>query len=251
MTQTYERDGDLLDLAVPYALDAVSDAERAEIETRLAAAGLPAVDAFYDEVRAVRETMALVSAAAAQEPPAHLRGQLLSAVAAEAPRDNVRALRSGASGQRPSGRRHTALLSAAAALVVGLGAVGVGMSLRPAAPPPQSTAQQVFTAPDVHTVSGAIPAGGKATVVFSRDRNAGVLVMNDVPPPKPGTVYQMWLVSPEGESLAGTMDATAVAPSTTAVIENIGSSTKLAFTVEPGTGSTKPTGAVIAELPLT
>jgi hypothetical protein len=130
------------------------------------------------------------------------------------------------------------------------------MSLRPSAPAPQTTAQQstaeqVFSASDVHTVSGAIPAGGKATVVFSRDRNAGVLVMNDVPPPKPGTVYQMWLVSPEGESLAGTMDSDAVAPSTTAVIENIGRSTKLAFTVEPGTGSTKPTGAVIAELPLT
>jgi anti-sigma-K factor RskA len=153
-------------------------------------------------------------------------------------------------------RWRSTVLSAAAALTIGLAAVGVGMSLRPSAPAPQTTAQQstaeqVFSASDVHTVSGAIPAGGKATVVFSRDRNAGVLVMNDVPPPKPGTVYQMWLVSPEGESLAGTMDSDAVAPSTTAVIENIGRSTKLAFTVEPGTGSTKPTGAVIAELPLT
>jgi anti-sigma-K factor RskA len=77
-----------------------------------------------------------------------------------------------------------------------------------------------------------------------------VLVMNDVPPPAPGTVYQMWLVSPSGDSSAGTMDAKAVAPSTTAVLENLGNSTKLKFTVEPGTGSTQPTGAVIAELPL-
>ncbi len=247
MTQTYERDGDLIDLAVPYALDAVSDAERDEIEGRLASAGLAVADAFYDEVRAVRETMAVVSAADARRPPAHLRDHLLSAVAAGAPRDNVRALPTGRSG----GRGRTAMLAAAAVLAVGLSAVGVGLSLRPSAPAPQSTAQQVFSAPDVHSVSGAIPAGGKATVVFSRDRNAGVLVMNDVPPPQPGTVYQMWLVSPDGESLAGTMDAKAVAPSTTAVIENIGNSTKLAFTVEPGSGSTKPTGAVIAELPLT
>jgi hypothetical protein len=134
---------------------------------------------------------------------------------------------------------------------VGLTAVGVGLSLRPPAPAPQSTAQQVFSATDVNTVSGAIPAGGTATVVFSRDRNAGVLVMNDVPPPAPGTVYQMWLVSPAGASSAGTMDAKAVAPSTTAVLENLGNSTKLAFTVEPGAGSTKPTGRLIAELPLT
>jgi hypothetical protein len=130
-------------------------------------------------------------------------------------------------------------------------AFGVGLALRPAAPPPQSTAQQVFSASDVHTVSGAIPAGGTATVVFSRDRNAGVLVMNDVPPPAPGTVYQMWLVSDSGASLAGTMDAEAVAPSTTAVLENLGQSTKLAFTVEPASGSTQPTGQLIAELPLT
>ena len=47
------------------------------------------------------------------------------------------------------------------------------------------------------------------------------------------------------------MDAAAVAPSTTAVLSNLGNSTKLAFTVEPGTGSTTPTGALIAELPLT
>ncbi len=244
MTQTHgDVAGDLLDLAVPYALHAVSDAERYDIERQLASAGLPAADAFYDEVRAVRETMAVVSAASAEEPPADLRSRLLASIAD----DNVRTL---PSSTRSAGRWRTAALSAAAAVAVGATAVGVGLSLRPAAPPPQSTAQQVFSASDVNTVSGAIPAGGTATVMFSRDRNAGVLVMNDVPPPAPGTVYQMWLVSPSGASLAGTMDAEAVAPSTTAVLENLGQSTKLAFTVEPAAGSTKPTGQLIAELPL-
>jgi anti-sigma-K factor RskA len=244
MTQTHDDfGGDLLELAVPYALHAVSDAERDDIESRLTAAGLPAADAFYDEVRAVRETMAVVSAANAEEPPAELRDRLMSAIAA----DNVRTL---PSASRSPGRWRTTVLSAAAALTIGLTAIGIGLAVRPAPPPPQSTAQQVFSAPDVHTVSGAIPAGGKATVVFSRNRNAGVLVMNDVPPPSPGTVYQMWLVSPSGASSAGTMDAAAVAPSTTAVLENLGPSTKLAFTVEPDGGSIQPTGKVIAELPL-
>lgn len=238
---TRAHDGELIELAVPYALHALSDAERDDIETRLAAAGLPAADAFYDEVRAVRETMAVVSAASAAEPPAALRDRLLSAVGRDgAGGGNVVAL---------PRRRRTAWLSAAAAAVIGLGALGVGLSLRPPAPQ-QSTAQQVFSASDVHTVSGAIPAGGTATVVFSRDRNAGVLVMNDVPPPSPGTVYQMWLVGDDGATSAGTMDAKAVAPSTTAVLDDLRGSKKLAFTVEPGTGSTKPTGALIAELPL-
>ena len=69
MTRSFDdqRPSDLLDLAVPYALHAVSDAERDEIETRVADAGLPVADAFYDEVRAARETMAVVSAASAAE----------------------------------------------------------------------------------------------------------------------------------------------------------------------------------------
>ncbi len=256
MTRSFDdqRTADLLDLAVPYALHAVSDAERDEIETRVADAGLPVADAFYDEVRATRETMAVVSAASPAEPPADLRHRLLAAVAADSDQNfqqqntqngNVRNLSAARSGRR----WRTTLLSAAAVLAVGLAAVGVGITLRPPAQQ-QSTAQAVFSAPDVHTVSGAIPAGGTATVVFSRDRNAGVLVMNDVPPPSPGNVYQMWLVSSSGATSAGTMDADAVAPSTTAVLDNLGDSTKLAFTVEPGTGSTRPTGAVIAELPL-
>lgn len=234
-------DNELLELAVPYALHALPDTEREAVEDRLAAAGLPVADAFYDEVRAVRETMAVAAAADAVEPSAELRERLLGAVGD----DNVRTLGS----PRREGGRRTAWLSAAAALVVGLGALGVGLSLRPPAQQP-STAQQVFAAADVHTVSGAIPAGGTATVVFSRDRNAGVLVMNDVPPPSPGTVYQMWLVSDEGATSAGTMDAQAVAPSTTAVLSDLHNSRKLAFTVEPASGSTKPTGALIAELPL-
>jgi anti-sigma-K factor RskA len=77
-----------------------------------------------------------------------------------------------------------------------------------------------------------------------------VLVMNNVAPPEAGTVYQMWLVNDEGPHSAGTMDAKAVAPSTTAVLPDLGSSKALAFTVEPGTGSAQPTTPVFAELPL-
>jgi anti-sigma-K factor RskA len=245
MTQPHDEveDGDLLDLAVPYAFHALPDGERDDLEGRLAHATLHEADAFYDEVRAVRETMALVSSGSAAEPPVELRQRLLSQVAG----DNVRTLPT--AGKQSGRGRRTTLLTAAAAAVIGLGAVGVGVSLWPK-PAQPSTAQQVFAAPDVHTISGDIPGGGTATVVFSRDKNAGVLVMNDVPKPKPGTVYQMWLVSDTGETSAGTMDDKAVTPSTTAVLPDLGNSKALKFTVEPGSGSTQPTGQVVAELPL-
>jgi anti-sigma-K factor RskA len=232
-------DPDLIALATPYALHAVPEAELADIERRVAAAPPEVAQAFDEEVRAVRETMAVVSAATAVEPPDQLRNRLLTEVSG----DPVRVL-------RPRIKRwQTTVLAAAAALVIGLGALGVGLALRPA--PSPSTAEQVFAAPDVQTVSGQIPTGGTATVVFSREKNAGVLVMNNVAPPAAGTVYQMWLIGDKGPESAGTMDAKAVAPSTTAVLPDLGDSQMLAFTVEPPGGSAQPTSPPFAKLQLT
>ena len=232
-------DPDLIALATPYALHALTESERADVEQRVAAAPPQVGAAFAAEVRAVHETMAVVSAATAVEPPAPLRDRLLAAVTD----DPVRQLSS-----RRAMRWRTTILAAAAVLAIGLGVLGVGLAIRPPAP---STAEQVFAASDVESVSGPIPSGGTATLVFSHEKDAGVLVMNNVPPPEPGTVYQMWLLGEGSPKSAGTMDAKAVAPSTTAVLPDLGSSKALAFTVEPGNGSEQPTGAVFAELPLT
>ncbi|HYB83586.1 MAG TPA: anti-sigma factor [Mycobacterium sp.] len=229
---TEPTDFELLELATPYALHAMSHAERADIDRRVAAAPAPVAAAFADEVRGIREAMAIVSAATAAEPPAHLRAEAL----AVAQPDRTHQLR----------WRTAAFVSAAAAIVVGAAAFGVGVLMRPH--PTQTVAEQIMTAPDVRTVSRPL-ANGTATVMFSRDRNAGMLVMNNVPPPAPGTVYQMWLIGSNGPTSAGTMGTAAVAPSTTHMFNNLGSSTALAFTVEPGNGSPQPTSAILAELP--
>ncbi len=223
---------ELLELATPYALHAVSDAERAAIDRRLAAAPPSVAEAFRNEVRAVHETMTTVSAATATEPPARLRALVLAAA-----RPDI----------EHRSRWRTAFLAAAAAIMLGLAAFGAGIAMQPSRTP--SMADQIMAAPDVRTVSGQL-AGGTATVVFSRDRNAGVLVMNNVPPPSPGTVYQMWLLGDKGPTSAGTMNTAAVAPSTTDMLTNLGSSHALAFTVEPGTGSPQPTGKILAKLTL-
>jgi len=230
---------DLLVLATPYALHAMPQNELDDIDRQLTHVPPPVAIAFADEVRAVRETMAKLSASTAQEPPSHLRERLLAAIGGEARVIEMRP---------QSTRWRTAALAAAAAVAIGLGAVGVGIAVRPE--PKPSAAEQIFAAKDVRTVSGAIPTGGTATVVFSRERNAAVLVMNNVEPPAPGTVYQMWLVGAKGPESAGTMDAAAVAPSTTAVLPDLHGSTALAFTVEPSGGSSTPTTPAFAELPL-
>lgn len=230
-------DFELLALATAYALDAVDATERADIEHRLAVAPDAVAGAFRDEVRAIHETMAVLASGTAAEPPASLRNQILAAAAAPA----------APLVSRPKIWR-TAALAAAAAAVIGLGALSAALALRPAPTPPP--AAQVFAAADVHTASAAIPTGGTATLVYSRDTNAGVLVMNNVAPPPTGSVYQMWLLDGTAPKSAGTMSAGSVKPSTTAVLSDLGNSSAVAFTVEPGAGSTQPTGTVFAELQL-
>ena len=224
---------ELLELATPYALNAISDSERVAIDRQLAAAPTTVADAFSDEVRAVRETMAVISAATAAEPPDRLRAAVLAGAQSDTARRS---------------RWRTAVLAAAAAIVVALAAFGAGVALRP--PPTPTMAEQIMAAPDVRSVSADL-AGGKATVVFSRDMNAGMLLMNNVPPPSQGTVYQMWLVGDKGPVSAGTMDTAAVTPSTTHMFSDLGNSSVLAFTVEPGNGSPQPTGKIFAKLSLT
>lgn len=229
---TEPTDFELLELATPYALHAVSADERADIEQQAAAASAAEAAAFRDEVRAVRETMAVVSAATAVEPPPGLRDRILAAV--------------GAPSRRRRRWRTTGFVAAAAAAAAI--AFGAGVVLRPTQPPP--AAEQVFTASDVRTVSDAIPAGGTATVVYSRDKNAAVLVMNNVNPPAAGTVYQLWLIEDATPRSAGTMNSRAVRPSTTEVIRDLGQASVLAFTVEPGDGSPQPTGEIFVKLAL-
>ncbi|TDZ97948.1 Anti-sigma-K factor RskA [Mycobacteroides salmoniphilum] len=234
---TMTEPNDLITAAAPYALHALPDDERDQIDHWLSAGATEQTLSFTEEVRATRETMAALAASTAVEPPARLRPRLLKIVARDAER---------VSRTTDINRWRAPLVAVAAATAIGLAAAGIGTILWP--PPP--SAQQVFTATDVRTVTGAIPTGGTATVVYSRQKNTAVLVMNNVAPPQPGTVYQMWLIGDRGPQSAGTMDAQAVSPSTTAVIPRLNDSTALAFTVENGRGSTTPTGPVIAQLAL-
>lgn len=151
---------ELLSLATPYALHALSDHEVDDINRRLNDAPPGEAEAFRAEVRAVRETMAVIAEATAVEPPPELRAQVLAQISRDGGGGaSVRAL-------APKRRRWaSAMLAAAAVVAVGLGALGVGIAMRPTAS--ESTTDQIFAAPDVRTVSGEIPGGGTATLVFS------------------------------------------------------------------------------------
>ena len=195
---TEPTDFELLELATPYALHAVTEAERADIDRQVGAAATPVAAAFSNEVRAVRETMAVVSAATAAEPPAHLRTAMLAAVASGYKTPVT--LAHSHFGIR-GGDRHRAAA-----------AFGVGVLTRPH--PTQTVAEQVLAAPDMQTVTRPLGQRDSDGDVLARPqcRCAGD---EQRPAAVPGTVYQMWLIGANGPTSAGTMGTAAVQPTTT------------------------------------
>lgn len=236
----------LLDLAYPYALDAVSDNERAEIADRLAAAAAPTARTFSRIVADTQETMALVTAGDAVAPPPRLRQRVLQATQAPPQQDAADDL-----ARRRARRRRLITLAAAAAVVIGVASTVVVRSFdRSPAPPAALTVAQVLASPDVRTASTAV-AGGTITLRASAAANAVVVSMSDVPPPPAGHVYQMWFVPASGTvRSAGTMGADSMPPPGGEVIPALDSATAVAVTVEPGSGSTQPTGAPIVTISL-
>ncbi|ATD68997.1 MULTISPECIES: anti-sigma factor [Gordonia] len=275
-------EAELLELAPVVGLNALSSDELRDIEARVASAPGDFRELFAKQVRATREAMAAISAATATPPPPSLRDRVLAAARAEAGLEEPSARVPGPSveivekpgveapesapppvpveppadldARRPDRSRRFTYLTAAAVAAIAVGALGWAIGLsnsdEPATTPPvASPAEQVFSAGDLRSTSAPV-ATGSATIYLAQSADTAVLVMNSVPPPKPGTVYQMWLVGPGGTRSAGTMTDADVEPVTTAVLSGINTADALAFTVEPPGGSTQPTSAPVAQLSL-
>ena len=229
--------GRAVELAEIYALDAISDAERAAIDAYVSGAPEAERESFNDRVRQARETLAL-SFAAEEDPPADLFARIVAQLPAAAPAagparahaaapetvagapaalptaeqapaaDELSAAR-----QRREVRRRTSglrnwLIGVAAAAVIALGGVGVGAYLANQNDP----FNQVIEAQDARQATVDVNGGGTATVSISQSHDALVVRMKDVPPPPAGKVYQMWLIPKDGSTPVsqGLMDAEAL-----------------------------------------
>ncbi|MGV9798315.1 anti-sigma factor [Mycobacterium sp. NPDC003449] len=238
---------ELLDLAYPYALGAVSEVERDDIGERLRTAAASTADVFARIVTDTQETMALVTAGDTLVPPSRVREFLLNAIQAQpepVASDDLAHHRA-----RRRQRISRAALAAAAAVVIGVASVVVVRSFD--RPPAVPSVAQVLDSPDTRTTTTEV-AGGTITLSASAQANAVVVAMSDVPPPPQGHVYQMWFFSTAGPARsAGTMSADTMPPPGGTVIPALDSATTVTVTVEPGSGSTQPTGNPVVSIPLT
>ncbi|MEU7790038.1 anti-sigma factor [Amycolatopsis sp. NPDC049159] len=232
-------------LAGAFALDAVSDVERAEFSRHL-----EQCESCAQEVAELRATAARLGAAMAEEPPPEFKDRVLAAM--HATRQLPPRTRPGSPERyRRSARApRWAVFVAAAAAVVGLAAGGVFGGIALTQQRQLETAQSrldqardryepvaaLLAAPDAKTAHGEAPAGGGVTVVLSKSLNR-VMVMDAGLPSQPGgKVYEAWLIT----GSAAPRSAGVIAASDDGglvVAEGIGNADHLAVSLEQAGGS--------------
>jgi hypothetical protein len=177
---------DIHALSGAYAIDALDDIERAQFERHLAECA-----ECRAEVDSLRETGGMLAEAVAVAPPPALRDKVMAGIG------TVRPLppETGVAPARPRRRFRPALLVAAAAAVIAVGAgVVVAQPWDDASQEQQLSAiDQVLQADDAEEYTQTIDGGAEATIVRSRDLNKAVLVTEGMPPAPAGKVYELWL----------------------------------------------------------
>jgi anti-sigma-K factor RskA len=241
---------DIHALSGAYAVDALDDEERTQFERHLEVC--PECRA---EVQSFAETAALVAETSSETPPPSLRDSVLSGIRSirplppETAADPAPADAAPVAGTVHTLRRRTFPLLVAASVALILLAVGGGLVYH-ANHGGSSTnlADQIMNAPDAVRVTEPVPGGGQLTIVRSASLKRAVMVGSDVPPPKAGTTYQMWLQQPgQGMVSAGLMPDT---DHPTVLTGDAATAQAAAVSVEPESGSPQPTSDPIALFPL-
>ncbi|GAB3431710.1 anti-sigma factor [Flindersiella endophytica] len=231
--------GDLHSLAGPYALDALTDQERARFESHLVVCS-----ACRAEVAEFRATAARMGAAVAQAPPPGLKARVLAEVA------QTRQLPPPVPSRAPElrrPRRRQFLLAAAAAGILGAGGVAAWVVRRTSQNRDELLA--ILAEPDSVTSKSPVSGGGQITVVSSKRKDAAVIILEGVPAPPADRTHQLWLISGKTAASAGTVEV-AEDPKDVILDRGVAAADTVGLTIEPTGGSDQPTTDPIAGVPL-
>ncbi|MEC3980383.1 anti-sigma factor [Amycolatopsis sp. H20-H5] len=225
-----------------YALDAVTDAERAAFHAHLGDCPTCA-----QEVLELRETAARLGAAVAVIPGDALRDRVLAAVAVtrQQPPSVADAVVLPLRSRRWTRRVAIGVSSLAAAAAVLVGGISIGLD-HPAEP--GQAVSSVSAAPDAASVTATGVSGGSVTAVVSRRQGKVAVTAGGLPALDSAHSYEVWLAGPRGSQSAGLLHsgdhARPVVAEIPADVDHI------AVTVEPVAGSPQPTTPGVVRIDL-
>ena len=232
------------DLLAPYALDAVTAAERVAVERHLMACDECARE--LDEMRG-----ALVGMARAELDAVEPEGAFTTAVFAvvnAAPPVAARTRSSWVRGKLGSFRPPRLALGLAAAVLV-VASVAVVMQARVTAERDRADRiAAVLAAPDARLVTAAAAGGGEVAVLVSASRSTAVVTVRDLPEVGRDRAYQLWLIhdgrpTSVGLLASGTSDGIRI-------VGDVTGAQTLGVTNEPAGGSRAPTLPLVATVDL-
>lgn len=241
--------------AAAYAVNALSDQERAEFEAKANES-----ETMRNEVIEMSGTAALLGLASPPvQPSADLKASLMARIATtpQLPREGAAdAAPVRAEATTPTATPATAkanarwftrpasiLAAAAAAAALFVGGTVVGQSIvRNDFDVAQATAlAQLQTADDAQQVSVDVAGGGEATLIWSLEQRRSVVMVDDLQPLPEGKTYQLWYIGESGPVSAGTFEAADSGVSWRVLDGQMTGGDVVGVTVEPQGGSEQPT----------
>jgi len=238
-------DPDLHTLVGAYVLDAVSAEERARFSAHLAGCA-----SCRAEIGELREAASSLGTAEAVRPRPELREPTIRA--AQATGQLAPVLNGGQSTRRhrAAGRpRAIRTLAAAAAVIAVAAGAGVGTHYADMADHPStrpaSVIDAVLSARDAVMRSAPVTTGGVAIVVASRHKHMAVFMAHGLRPLPRTRSYELWLMGPRGERPAGRLVVRASGMARPTLISGMSASDMVGLTVEPASGSLKPTSVPV------
>ena len=234
-----------------YACDALGPEDRAAFEQHLAVC-----PTCVQEVAELRETVAMLGVAAAEEPPERLKAAVDARIAVTrqlAPRTVPGAA---PAPQRRPRRAFSAYLGwgLAAAMSIVVAVLGIrvaGQQHRLDQANRQTAAMSsLLSAPDARSGRGIVRTGGQASILVSRSRDEAAISISGLTKAPSGKAYQLWMIGPSGTRSGGLLPTTADGTAGSVLAHGLGDARTIGLTVKPAHGSVQPTTTPVLLLPM-
>ena len=257
--------GDEHTLAGAYAMDAISAKDRDRFERHLAGC-----EECAQEIASLRETTALLGAAAAQPLPAGLKERVMAAAAMTRQQPPADEAEAGPDARRGRARTKVgpwlralawpgrlalaaggavAAAALAVAVVFGVSDSSMHQQLNQARASSQQIAV-VLTARDAHMSTETVAGGGTATIVMSHAQHALVFTAQGLHALPASRGYEQWLIGPDGTRSVGMLPAGQHGMTGPVIAPGLRQGDHLALTDEPASGSAHPTTSMMLDMAL-